>query len=764
MEVVVEYVFAGLMVFMLLTACLAGLNSYANFSLQKLNDNSLQSFLSHYLLSILAPNGKACSHFIQKLSVECRSICSSSYLPYDELQMLLGVTRYGLTLTIKPSLQVSLQLKGRELYCTVVNSITSAPFSADIFLYAFNENGRVDRICIRAAGGCGYYKFGFEPKLVVAFAVDGEFFGFNYTGIFKEVEAAAFNGALFFTSIPLGYSKYLLAEGKAGGARTENVLFTPIIFYSQAFDSTFQLYSGFGEARLFLSGFGQVRLEIGIANRRLDLIRSLVSNVVNVSSHDAKCYSIKLHFVDECELSEGDRIYVKIVKMSGSVKFHFSGEQYPSLVVLPSSLPIFHSGIYIKLPLGNYSYYALSPIESRALSAGYIKDFHVDGIFKLNYSFLPLILVAYSSNNSSYYVASVPPLPRLYGGVRSEAFHMLKSIFIGSYLYIVELWTWPYNLDVRVEENAFTIKAYPHCVNVTAGGSAQVRIDVMSFSEFREVNVSLYASSSFPYLSINLSEISGITPFSIMATIIADQHAPPGTYAFYVKGISEGGFTAYCEVEVNVLPKSNSSFSILLFPSKVEVDSLDEVKIEVHINPINDYQHPVEITAENVPIGFNVTFNPERAIPPFNSTCTIQTSSASSGEYKILIKGVGDDGMESFSLLTVLVLGEVKDFNLTVLPKEVEISRSGAVLFKVLITPIGGFNDVVEVTVNDLPPFSIFLLRPARGRPPFNSTLIIYVSKLTPSKVYWVTILGSSSSIRHEFVVKLVVGRGKQRG
>ncbi|RLE53475.1 MAG: hypothetical protein DRJ26_03290 [Candidatus Methanomethylicota archaeon] len=754
MEVVVEYVFVGLMVFLLLSACVAGVNSYASLSFQKLNTNSVLNSLTDYLLSILAPSGEASPFFIEKLSQEYKSISPNSYLPYEDFKELMGITHYSLTINIKPSLKVNLHLKGDELFCSILNLVNENPIPADVILYAFNSTGNLERVAIHVGSGGGHCKFKFKPVLVVAFAINGKFFGFNYTGNFQVVESAVFSGALFFTGISIGKSKYLLAEGGAGGAKTVSLDYLPTIFYSQAFEFPLQLDIGSGIVNLFLSGFGRIYVEIGVAGRNFNLLHVLHNDTIDVASQKAECYTLDLPFSDSYELSGGDRIYVRLRLLSGQVKFHFGEDQFSSMIILPSNSPLFNSGIYVKLPIQNCTFFTLSPFEAEKLNC---EGTTIDGIYKLKCNAVPQIVIGYSQINSSYFVSSIPALPFYYGGTPPKCAPIVKLVGIGSYLYIAEFWIASHNLDISAEESAFIIKAYPDRVDVEAGSSVQVRIDIFSFVGSEEVNVSLSASSSSEYLAVSLNEQRGITPFYVTATIYTSQYTPIGEYYIVVRGVSESGYSTYCEVIVYVAQGSEPDFNVTVSPSEVEVKLGSTITIEVNVSSIDGYSQLVELTAENLPDGFNITFSPAKGYPPFNSTCKLLAYSALPGEYKILVKGVGEDGKEHYSLLTVIVSGAVGDFKLTVFPTKVWVIRGGVAVFLITILPIDGFSGEVELTVSNLPPFSVFSLRPARGTPPFKSTLVVRVSRLTPPRIYRVTITGTSSWIRHEVTVRLIV-------
>ena len=237
MENVVEYVFVGVMFFLLFSCGFMTFNSSVDSYLDSSRGSDDLS-ISTYILHTLAPGGNLDPFTLQKLSDSCLRSQSSLYLSYDDLKTSLGLNEYGFSLSFMSVLNVTLSYSDGSLACLVSNLYSSKLCAADVTAYFFVSGVLNLSLTRHFEEGFGVFYVDFKPDFVLVFARSGVFFGLGWVGEVSLFDSMLFDGFLTLSSLPYG-DGFLLSEGVIGGVRSWSLSEGSLTFYSQLFSSGF---------------------------------------------------------------------------------------------------------------------------------------------------------------------------------------------------------------------------------------------------------------------------------------------------------------------------------------------------------------------------------------------------------------------------------------------------------------------------------------------------------------------------------------------
>ena len=144
-------------------------------------------------------------------------------------------------------------------------------------------------------------------------------------------------------------------------------------------------------------------------------------------------------------------------------------------------------------------------------------------------------------------------------------------------------------------------------------------------------------------------------------TVSVAQSVAAGAYTLSVRGTS-GGESATTDVTVNVVgTTSNPTFSLALSPASVRVKAGERVTSQVKVQKTASFSGDVTLSAENVPDGVSVSFDPKTTGSSSQVRLSVEDDAAA-GSYTLTIVGKGS-GKTSRTNLGLTVTSEEPDDN-----------------------------------------------------------------------------------------------------
>jgi hypothetical protein len=184
------------------------------------------------------------------------------------------------------------------------------------------------------------------------------------------------------------------------------------------------------------------------------------------------------------------------------------------------------------------------------------------------------------------------------------------------------------------------------------------------------------------------------------------------------------------------------------------------VSFTITISPLYGFTGDVTLGATNLPNGISPSYSPV-TVKGGNGTATVTLAAASTlalGNYSVTLSG-NSGTLTHTTTIPVTVNSSVGDFGGIVEPSIQNIAQGGMAVYPITITPTGGFNGSVVLSVSGLPSGSTasFSQNPVTGGSG-SSTLTIVTSNATPEpQVYTPTITGVSGILSHSRNIDLGV-------
>lgn len=757
MDSVVEHVFSGFMIFLLISACLFGVNAYVNSSI--MNSKSFNSLkgVFEYLSLMLFSDDVASPALTSKMDFLCSKIFPNIYMDYDSLKDLLDLDEYGFAFSLYYPLTINLDLNGRDLWCSIRSNVNLLPMKGTIFIYAFVNGSLLDKVTLFVSESGGYYRFDYPPEMVVATVYFNNLWSFNWTGNFNQLLVFPYYGFLYLTGCPISSNGFLLSECFIGGDRVVALSSGDIVkFFSQYVREETALKGGRREALLFFSGSGKVKVSLGVAEKNYGVSKMFSSEIIYVDSSMPEGYLFSLDVQSSVKLLGDNRVYFEVYCLEGDVKMYFGSKVFSSRISLSLVPNVFSEGLYFKAPAKSLNLYLLTHNDV-LLDLGSVES--ESGVFQIERVSTPSLFLAFSPESSEYYVMPFPNIVRRYGGIPGDNCAVFsKIVSIMGYPYIFKVFLWRYSFEREIKELSFLIDVVPSQISIMSGFMSQAVVNVVKLKNDATIRVLLNVYySKRVFRNVTLTKSSGLIPFKAKLFIQPHENASQGEYNILIEGKDDGGTAVSYEVKVKVLPRPSSDFTISIKPTVVTAKQWSNTLTTVFLNPVQGYNYNVNLEASNLPDNVTVSFNPPGDIPPFESVCSISVGSTMPGSYQIVIIAIGEDGKNHSSIITLSVVGIPPDFTLTIFPDETMIRRGESATFIVKVDPINNFNKPVTLRVSRIPPFSIFSLSPSTGYPPLTSTLIISTSYFTLRRTYRIVVTGISDSISHKVTIRLEV-------
>ena len=193
-------------------------------------------------------------------------------------------------------------------------------------------------------------------------------------------------------------------------------------------------------------------------------------------------------------------------------------------------------------------------------------------------------------------------------------------------------------------------------------------------------------------------------------------------------------------------------FTLSVSPSIGTVTQGGSTSYSVTISPVGGFTGQVTLSVSGLPTGANASFIPNPATA--SSTLSVTTSmSTLAGAYTLTITGV--NGSLTHTTTVTLVVTPPPDFTLSASPSSQTVTPGGSTSYGVTISPTGGFNGQVTLSVSGLPSGAtgFFTPNPATA----SSTLSVTTTTSTLPGTYTLTITGVNGSLTHTTTVTLTV-------
>ena len=204
------------------------------------------------------------------------------------------------------------------------------------------------------------------------------------------------------------------------------------------------------------------------------------------------------------------------------------------------------------------------------------------------------------------------------------------------------------------------------------------------------------------------------------------------------------------------IPGCGGDFTLATSPASQSVTAGGGTSYTVTINPIGGFTGSVSLSASGLPSGVSASFNPNPATS--SSTLAVTTSASTPpGSYPLTITGVNGNRSHTTTVTLVVNAPSGPDFGLAASPASQTVVRGGSTTFTVTITPSGGFNGSVSLSVGGLPSGASGSFNPNPATS--SSTLSVTTSASTPTGSRTVTVTGVSGSVTHSTTVSLMVKR-----
>src|SRR3989441_876553 len=193
-------------------------------------------------------------------------------------------------------------------------------------------------------------------------------------------------------------------------------------------------------------------------------------------------------------------------------------------------------------------------------------------------------------------------------------------------------------------------------------------------------------------------------------------------------------------------------FTLSVSPSIGTVTQGGSTSYSVTISPVGGFTGQVTLSVSGLPTGATGFFTPNPATA--SSTLSVTTSTSTlPGTYTLTITRV--NGSLTHTTTVTLVVTPPPDFTLSASPSSQTVTPGGSTSYGVTISPTGGFNGQVTLSVSGLPSGAtgFFTPNPATA----SSTLSVTTTTSTLPGTYTLTITGVNGSLTHTTTVTLTV-------
>jgi serine protease AprX len=234
-----------------------------------------------------------------------------------------------------------------------------------------------------------------------------------------------------------------------------------------------------------------------------------------------------------------------------------------------------------------------------------------------------------------------------------------------------------------------------------------------------------------------------------------------GSYPLTITATDSTGSPEHSSTVVLIV-NPPASFTLGAQPSSRSIIQGQSTTFDASVTPQGGYEGSGSFEVTGLPSGANGSFSPGGyANGAGTGTLTVTTSpSTPAGTYSLMITATDATGAPAQSTsvsLTVTPAAE-PDFGLTATPGTVVLKRGRADSYNITVTPNGGFNETLMLSVTGLPPSATASFSPNFLNGGGTSTLTITTSNpATPKGTFTLTITAQSQTKTRSTTVTLKV-------
>jgi hypothetical protein len=209
--------------------------------------------------------------------------------------------------------------------------------------------------------------------------------------------------------------------------------------------------------------------------------------------------------------------------------------------------------------------------------------------------------------------------------------------------------------------------------------------------------------------------------------------------------------------QVTFAVPTTADFSLSASPASQSVVAGNSTSYTVTVRPTGGFNAAVTLSVGGLPSGANGTFNPNNQAMTSSTLSVTTTTGTAPGSYPLTITGTSGTLTHTTSAtLTVTAPPPPADFSLGSSPASQSVVAGNSTSYSVTITPTGGFNAAVTLSVSGLPSGANGTFNP-NNQVMTSSTLSVTTSTGTAPGSYPLTITGTSGTLTHTTSVTLTV-------
>ncbi|MCS7368150.1 MAG: hypothetical protein NDF57_00285 [archaeon GBS-70-058] len=339
MEEVVEYVFAGFMIFLLLSSSASILSStaqrYFHFTTYS-ND-----VIVNRLLYSIAPEGRIDPFTLQALS-PIYSQVFGYYLDYEYLKKTINMEDHVFSIQISPSLDVKVYFTGESVIIRSLDIVNMKSCGREAFVYIFSNGTLTDYYYINLDNGFGSISLKYKPQLVVVFVRHGQLFGIGLYGDFQMSYMIARPTQFYLSNLGGGY---YIVDSIFGASSVILLNDNGTSFYSRVFKNSISISNDSLELSFFASGFGSLHMVFGICGSNCSDSMVLADFFFTINSSCVKSFTFHIPLLKEFHGSNV-RFFLKL-SSSGNVYIYLGGWTHPFILKLNNIVSSSHHSSYI---------------------------------------------------------------------------------------------------------------------------------------------------------------------------------------------------------------------------------------------------------------------------------------------------------------------------------------------------------------------------------------------------------------------------------
>ncbi|MCS7097033.1 MAG: hypothetical protein NZ926_00910 [Candidatus Methanomethylicia archaeon] len=415
METVIEHVFVGFMVFIILSSSLMFIEQLSHRYDHMFNIPP--NMVADYIIDLLAPNNKLNVFTLQALSSNY-FIFTKYCWNYDDIKELIMLNNYIFSIHISPSLKVNVDFIDDSLIISSFDNRYMKPCGDEAIVYLFSNNGLKLLNRIYLDNGFGKIKLGFKPIFVIVFVKSLSLFGIGFYGQFNVNIGLYPPGALYLSSIRIN-DMYYAFDGIIGKQSIILLNNSHIVFQTRILNEI-TIFNGNLNVTLFAKGFGDLYVKFYLYDLNNNSSIFLAGTSCKIASNEIKEYTFNIPIKTSFHSRIG-RLLLNISSIN-PILLYFGDWNYPSKFALKSNIPIFSKNLIVySIDLSSINVFWLIWFDK------YMKTCEISKIIA------PSILVY--NCNGSFHVVFLPSLEVSIGYENTNSFLTYRFInFYGYYL------------------------------------------------------------------------------------------------------------------------------------------------------------------------------------------------------------------------------------------------------------------------------------------------------------------------------------------